>query len=108
MNAPPIATGLAPVFIFKKAKADVPAGKVLELDEVFKDPQVVARQMTMNVAHPKFGRVPQIGISIKLSDTPGEVRSLAAPLGKHTEEVLSGLGYSKNDIEQLRGQGAVY
>ena len=90
------------------AKADVPAGKVLELDEVFKDPQVVARQMTMNVAHPKFGRVPQIGISIKLSDTPGEVRSLAAPLGKHTEEVLSGLGYSKNDIEQLRGQGAVY
>lgn len=90
------------------AKLDVPVGKVLDLDEVFKDPQVLARNMIMEVVHSKFGPIPQIGISIKLSDTPGEVRSLAAPLGKHTEEVLSGLGYSRTDIEQLRGQGAVY
>ena len=88
-------------------KADVPVGKVLDVDEVFKDPQVLARKMVIEVPHPKFGKVKQIGISVKLSDTPGEVRSLAVRLGKHTDEVLSGLGYSKAEIEKLRHDGVV-
>ncbi|RLC95988.1 MAG: CoA transferase [Chloroflexi bacterium] len=89
-------------------QADVPVGKVLELDELFSDPQVLHRQMVVDVDHPKFGKVKQIGISIKLSDTPGEIRSLGVTLGKNTTEVMSGLGYSSAEIEELRGQGVIY
>lgn len=88
-------------------KADVPVGKVLDVDEVFKDPQVIYRQMVVEVAHPRFGKIRQVGISIKLSDTPGEIRSLAMPLGRHTEEVLSSLGYSKTEIQALRQENIV-
>ncbi len=88
-------------------KADVPVGKVLGVDEVFTDPQVVHRQMVVEVPHPKFGNVKQVGISIKLSDTPGEIRSLAVPLGRHTEETLSDLGYSKAEIEKLRQENVI-
>lgn len=89
-------------------KADVPVGKVLALDEVFRDPQVLHRQMLLEIDHPRFGKVNQVGIGIKLSDTPGEVRSLAARLGQHTDEVLTGLGYSQAEIERLRRDGVVY
>jgi crotonobetainyl-CoA:carnitine CoA-transferase CaiB-like acyl-CoA transferase len=88
-------------------KADVPVGKVLDVDEVFKDPQVVHRQMIVDVPHPKFGAIKQVGVSIKLSDTPGKIKSLAVPLGRHTQEVLSDLGYSKADIEKLRQENVV-
>jgi len=90
------------------AKEDVPVGKVLDIDEVFKDPQALARQMVLDVAHPKFGKVKQVGISIKLSDTPGSIRSLAVPLSHDTEEVMSGLGYSEDEIKKLRGEGAIH
>ena len=90
------------------AKEDVPVGKVLDIDEVFKDPQALARQMVLDVAHAKFGKIKQVGISIKLSDTPGSIRSLAVPLSHNTEEVMSGLGYSKDEIQKLRGEGAIH
>ena len=89
-------------------QADVPVGKVLELDELFSDPHVLHRQMVIDVEHPKFGKMKQIGISIKLSDTPGQVRSFGVVLGKHTNEIMAGLGYSQSDIEQLRQQGVIY
>jgi crotonobetainyl-CoA:carnitine CoA-transferase CaiB-like acyl-CoA transferase len=89
-------------------KDDVPVGKVLDIDEVFKDPQALARQMVLEIAHPKFGKVKQVGISIKLSDTPGSIRSLAVPLAHDTEEVMAGLGYSKAEIQKLRGEGAIH
>ncbi len=89
-------------------KADVPIGKVLELDELFSDPQVLQRQMLVEVDHPKFGKIQQIGISIKLSDTPGTIRSLGVTLGKHTQEVMTGLGYSEEDVLEFRKQGVVF
>lgn len=88
-------------------KADVPVGRVLDVDEVFRDPQVVLRQMVVEVPHPRFGEIKQVGISIKLSGTPGEIRSLAVPLGHHTEEVLLDLGYSKAEIHSLREENVV-
>jgi crotonobetainyl-CoA:carnitine CoA-transferase CaiB-like acyl-CoA transferase len=89
-------------------KDDVPIGKVLEIDEVFEDPQAKARQMVLEVPHPKFGKVKQVGISIKLSDTPGSVQRLSVPQSHDTDEVMSGLGYSKDEIKKLRGEGAIH
>jgi formyl-CoA transferase len=46
-------------------------------------------------------------MAIKLSDTPGRVRSLSPVLGEHTEEILIGLGYNKERINKLRHQGVI-
>ena len=84
---------------------DVPIGKVYSLDEVFTDPQILHRKMVIEVEHPKEGKIKQVGIAIKLSDTPGKVRSLPPTPGEHTEEILKGLGYSKQRIGELRQSG---
>jgi crotonobetainyl-CoA:carnitine CoA-transferase CaiB-like acyl-CoA transferase len=86
----------------------VPVGKVLEVEEVFADPQVQQREMVLDLEHPKFGTVRQIGFGIKLSDTPGSVRTLGAPLGHDTDAVLSSAGYSPAEIRTLREQGVIF
>ena len=88
-------------------QADVPVAPVYSLDEVFSDPQMLHRKMVLEFDHPRLGKVKQVGVSIKLSDTPGQVRSLAPLAGQHTDEILAGLGYSKEKIEELRTSGAV-
>lgn len=87
-------------------KENIAITKVNTIDEVFSDPQVLHRQMLIDVEHPKLGKVKQVGIAIKLSDTPGKVRSTAPLLGEHTGEILRGLGYSKVQIDRLRSSGA--
>lgn len=107
---------LRPIFLTKSrdewfdllTKADVPVGKVLELDELFSDPQVLQRQMVIELDHPKFGKIKQYGIGIRLSDTPGQVRTFSPSLGQHTNEVLSNVGYSRSEIDALRREGAIY
>jgi crotonobetainyl-CoA:carnitine CoA-transferase CaiB-like acyl-CoA transferase len=86
---------------------DVPAGKVYTPDEVFSDPQVLHRQMVIEVEHPVLGKIKQVGVAPKLSSTPGRVRSLPPLAGEHTDEILQGLGYERQEIENLRHEGVV-
>lgn len=86
---------------------DICVAKVYDLDETEHDPHLQARDMIVEIEHPEAGKVKQVGISVKLSDTPGQIRFLAAPLGAHTEEILSGLGYSNAQIAALREEGAI-
>ncbi|HEX2277417.1 MAG: CoA transferase [Candidatus Tectomicrobia bacterium] len=86
---------------------DICVGKVYDLDETAQDPHLQARQMIVEVDHPGAGKVKQVGISVKLSETPGQIRFLAAPMGTHTEPVLTGLGYSREQIAELRAAGAI-
>jgi crotonobetainyl-CoA:carnitine CoA-transferase CaiB-like acyl-CoA transferase len=86
---------------------DICVGKVYDLDETANDPHLRARDMIVEVEHPEAGPVKQVGISVKLSDTPGQIRFLAAPLGTHTEDVLADLGYPPQQIAQLRAEGAI-
>ena len=86
---------------------DVPVGKVYAPDEVFNDPQVLHRQMVIEVEHPTLGKIRQVGIAPKLSNTPGKVRSLAPLPGEHTDEILEELGYEREEIENLRQDGVV-
>lgn len=88
-------------------KHDVPVGKVYDLDEVSDDPQIKHRQMVVEIEDPKVGKVRQTGIAIKLSDTPGKVRSLAPLFGQHTDDILLDLGYTKKQIEELRKAQAI-
>ncbi|MBI2906374.1 MAG: CoA transferase [Chloroflexi bacterium] len=87
--------------------ADTCVGPVNSFDEAFQDPQILHRKMIVGTEHPKFGKVRQPGISIKLSDTPGEIKSLPPQRGQHTEEILLGLGYSKEQVNKMREQGIV-
>ncbi|MGQ9573257.1 MAG: CaiB/BaiF CoA transferase family protein [Dehalococcoidia bacterium] len=86
---------------------DICVAPVYSLDEVFDDPQVRARGMLVELEHPTVGKVRQVGIGAKLSETPGSVRSLAPRRGQHTEEVLLDLGYSQERIGSLRADGAI-
>ena len=86
---------------------DVPVGKVYSPDEVFYDPQVLHRQMVIEVEHPILGKIKQVGIAPKFSRTPGKVRSLAPLPGEHTDEILEELGYKRDEIQNLREEGIV-
>ena len=85
----------------------VPAGPVNNIAEVFEDPQVLARNMKIDVPHPKLGNVTMAGISYKHGDTPATVRRHPPMLGEHTDEVLRGLGVGDAEIDALRREGAV-
>jgi crotonobetainyl-CoA:carnitine CoA-transferase CaiB-like acyl-CoA transferase len=86
---------------------NIPIAKVYSIDEVFTDPQVLHRRMAVEIEHPTLGKVKQVGIPIKLSDTPGSIRNLAPLLGEHTEGILQNLGYDREQIESLRKAGAI-
>lgn len=89
------------------AEADVCVGKVYDVPEVFEDPQVRHRNMAVELDHPQAGKVTHAGVAIKLSDTPGSIRSFAPSLGEHTDEVLSGVGLSVERIAELREKRVV-
>ena len=85
----------------------VPAGPINSIAEVFEDPQVLARNMRIDVPHPKLGTVTMSGISYKHGDTPGTVRRHPPMLGEHTDEVLRELGVADDEIAALRQEGAI-
>ena len=66
------------------------------------------RHMITEVEHPTLGKVRQAGIPIKLSDTPGRIRSLAPLRGQHTEEILLELEYTEEQIMKLQEAGEIY
>ncbi len=80
---------------------------VLDLREALDDPHQRARQMLVEVDDPRVGRVQQVGVGPKFSETPGSVRSTAPAPGAHTDEVLRGLGYNVDKIAALRGRKVV-
>jgi crotonobetainyl-CoA:carnitine CoA-transferase CaiB-like acyl-CoA transferase len=88
-------------------EAGVPCGPINDLADVYADPQVHARDMVVEIDHPLAGATRNIGIPVKLSETPGLIRRPAPMLGQHTDEVLAGYGYSAEDIAGFRERGAV-
>jgi crotonobetainyl-CoA:carnitine CoA-transferase CaiB-like acyl-CoA transferase len=87
--------------------ADIPVSKVLALDELEFDPQIQARHMILEVDTSGREKVKQPGISIKLSQTPGKIRSPSVLPGENTGEILSKLGYSTEEILELKREGVV-
>ncbi len=80
----------------------VPCGPINDLEHVFKDPQVIARNMQISLQHPKYGDVPLVANPIRLSETPVQYRNAPPALGEHTEQVLTELlGVDAETIAQL-------
>jgi formyl-CoA transferase len=90
------------------AAAGIPCGPVQTIDQVFSDPQVLARDMVWMMPHPTAGEVSLVGSPLKLSETPVAGRLYPPLLGEHTEEVLTSLlGYSAEEIARLRKESVV-
>lgn len=88
--------------------AGIPMGAINTIDRVVDHPQVEARGMLVEHEHPVAGKVRMVGVPVRLSETPGAIRTPAPLLGQHTDEVLSDrLGLDDEEIERLRRAGAI-
>lgn len=88
-------------------KAGVPCGPIYNIEQVYADPHVQSRDMAVELEHPKSGAIRNIGVPVKLSDTPGSVRTPAPLLGQHSDEVLVQFGYAATDITAFKNAGVL-
>ena len=113
-NLPELAARLETIFRQKPAavwlealdKAGVPAGPVLTVQQMAEDPQVKARGMIIETEHAVAGKTRALGLPVKFSATPANVRYPAPVLGQHTREVLHEAGFSDAEIEGMIAGGA--
>jgi crotonobetainyl-CoA:carnitine CoA-transferase CaiB-like acyl-CoA transferase len=82
--------------------AEVPCGPINDVAAAFAAPEAVALGMTVELEHPAWGLIRQVGIPFRLSGTPASIRTPPPTLGQDTDAILSGLGYSAPEIASLR------
>lgn len=97
-----LSTDTAAAWAEKMDAAGVPCSPVNTLDTVLSLPQVLHREMVAEVPRDDIPDLKVPGVAIKLSDNPGSVRTPPPTLGEHTEDILAAIGYSKEDLLELR------
>ena len=95
--------------VFEQLQAySVMSAPLQTVDEVFTDPQTLARDFFVDIHHPEVGHLVHPGAPFKMSDTPWEVRRAAPLLGQHTADVLRGeLGVAEDELAVLHAQGVI-
>ncbi|PAV49104.1 formyl-CoA transferase [Pseudomonas sp. HAR-UPW-AIA-41] len=88
-------------------RAEVPASRIYSAEDMFADPQFLAREMFLAAKLPDGKPFKMPGIVPKLSETPGGVEWTGPKLGEHNDQVLGRLGYSTEQIAALRNSGAI-
>ena len=88
-------------------EAGVPVGPINRVSDVVVDPQVLAREMMVDLPHPRVPDLKVPGNPLKLYDTPPNYRRRPPEHGEHNEEILTDLGYSKEDLAKLKEEGAI-
>ena len=85
----------------------VPAGPINDLADVFSDPQVLHRDMFLEIPHPTLTSIKQTGLPIKFSRTPGGLDQHPPLLGEHNQAILQALGYSEAEIQDLAEKSVI-
>lgn len=85
----------------------VPVSAVMSVADIFADPHYAARDMLVEVEHPRLGRMKVPGVVPKFSETPGTVRGVGPALGEHNREVYGELGLSDDDLARLSEEGVI-
>jgi crotonobetainyl-CoA:carnitine CoA-transferase CaiB-like acyl-CoA transferase len=85
----------------------VPFTRVNTIDQVAVDEQALARDMIQTATHPEAGPIKMVGLPIKFSETPGDIRRSAPLLGEHSVQIAQELGYDPAEINTLLAQGAI-
>ncbi len=88
-------------------QAGIPAGPILNIPQMHKDPQALAREMIVDVEHPRAGTVRTLGAPVKFHGTPGSINCAAPLLGQHSREVLAEAGFAAESIERFIEQGVI-
>ena len=100
---------LEKIFITKSSKEwinmlienSIPSGPIYNMKEVWEDEQVKYRKMDVKLDHPKQKNSRNIGVAVKLSKTPGKIKTPAPLYGEHSIKILKELGYSEDEIINL-------
>ena len=87
--------------------AEIPAGPINDVLEAFASPEAIARGMTVEMDHPAWGVIRQVGIPFELSGTPASIRVPPPLLGQDTSEILAELGYDAATIATMHETGVV-
>ena len=88
-------------------EAGVVAGPIYNMEQVYRDPQVLARNMMVDTEDPDLGTIRNIGIPVKLSSTPGSIRRRAPALGEHSSEILLERGFAQEEVDNLLAEGVI-
>lgn len=88
-------------------EAGVPCAPQVTLEGMASDPHYHANELIFAHQHPLYGRVTELGLAVKLHDTPGKLFRPALLLGEYTDEVLAGLGYSPPQVSDFRARKIV-
>jgi crotonobetainyl-CoA:carnitine CoA-transferase CaiB-like acyl-CoA transferase len=88
-------------------KEGIPCGPIYTIDEVFKDKQVIHQEMLLEAIHKSIGPIKMIGFPVKMEKSPCRINFAPPVLGEHTDEILKELGYSREEITELRKNNVV-
>ena len=94
-------------WVEKLQAVSVPCGPINDLEDVFSDPQLLSRDMFVEISHPTLGKIKQTGLPLKFSRTPGGLDRPPPLLGEHNHEVLKEIGFSTSEIEKLETQNVI-
>jgi len=100
-------TDTADNWVSKIHAVKVPVGVINDIGRALAEPQVLARDMLVNIPHALNPDFKMVGSPVKLSDTPVEYKRPAPMLGEHTDQVLSQLGLSAEQLATLKEKGII-
>ena len=94
-------------WVEKLQAVSVPCGPINDLEDVFSDPQLLSREMLVEMTHPTLGKIKQTGLPLKFSRTPGGLDRPPPLLGEHNHEILKELGFLTSEIEEFQTQDVI-